>query len=114
MMACGISPYEMSNWNRKRFCSQRCRDKARDRPNERSSRGAKKARVTPVTPREKPEKAPPVEPWQSRLNITAKGSTRSLSETLVDTLKLHPDLGMFLADPNTMQGRLDTFDTPSP
>ena len=119
VMACSTEPYEMSNWPRKRFCSRACRDKARKQKERKAAsaetvREAKaNVREKPVTPPEKPSKALAREPWESRLNFTPEGSSTPLRVTLVDTLKLHPELGVMLMNPGSTWGKLEFGDRPS-
>jgi hypothetical protein len=70
-------------------------------------------REKPVTPPEKAEKPLAREPWESRLNFTPEGSSTPLRVTLVDTLKLHPELGVMLMNPSSTWGRLEFGDRPS-
>jgi hypothetical protein len=112
-MACVAKPYEMSNWSRKRYCSRRCRDKARHEAERRNAtaKAVQKAKASlpedPLAPHEKAKKTVAGPARESALDYTPEGASKPLRAMLIDTFRLHPDLGVILMNPGSTWGKIE-------
>ena len=112
-MACAAKPYEMSNWSRKRFCSRRCRDKLRHGEERRNAtaKAVQKAKAAipkdPPAVREKVKKPLAGPARESALDYIPEGASKPLRAMLIDTFRLHPDLGVILMNPGSTWGNLE-------